>query len=169
MAGRPPKPIALVNGDVTKKLKTEREEEEKKLKGNSDKIEKPPTWLSKNAKKEYRKIIEEIKNLDIVTNIDIDLVAIIADLFATIKECEKMIQEQGLFIEAKNSRGYTQILENPAFKTKHKCEDMLKKYLAEVPIFSPSGRAKMSILSTQKKEEDNDVLLQVLKGKDIDL
>lgn len=161
---RPPKPISLVEGEFTKEEQEKRKQAEEKLKGKSDKLTKAPSWLSKNAKKEYKKIIEEIKDLDICMNVDIDTIGMIATCLATIKECEKTLQEEGYFIKGKNSRGYDMTVEHPCIKVQLKYMDMLKKYMSEVPIFSPSGRAKLSLMNIQAQQEEQDPILKIING-----
>lgn len=166
-AGRPPKPIKLVDGAFSKEVLQQREEAEEKLKSNNDKILDPPSYLSKEEKKHYNRIMEEIKDLDIICNTDVDVLAMICICIATIEDCNKRIKKEGRIISSFNSYGKQVTIENPACKLQLKYMQMLKQYIQEMPIFSPSARAKLSLMATQKQEEDNDPLLRILNGKDI--
>lgn len=73
MVARPRQPIELIVAKGKKHLtKAEIEERRKtELKAKSDKI-KPPSNLSKEQKKEFKKIANELKNLNIMSNLDCD-------------------------------------------------------------------------------------------------
>lgn len=70
---RPRQPIELVVAKGRKHLTKAEIEERKKteIKANDDKI-KPPNNLSKEQKKEFKKIGNELKNLNIMSNLDCD-------------------------------------------------------------------------------------------------
>lgn len=70
---RPRQPIDLVVAKGKKHLtKTEIEERRKsEIKAKSDKI-KPPSNLSKEQKKEFKKTANELKDLNIMSNLDCD-------------------------------------------------------------------------------------------------
>ena len=62
-----------------KEEKERRQEAEDKLKGNDDKVYKPPQGMNPRVAKIYIAIVEELKHAKVLNNLDIDLISITAD------------------------------------------------------------------------------------------
>lgn len=73
---RPRQPISLIEARGKKHLTKDEIESRKnsEVKAKSDKI-KPPSYLQKELKKEFNKIAKELKELDIMSNLDCDCLA----------------------------------------------------------------------------------------------
>ncbi|WP_144472969.1 phage terminase small subunit P27 family [Bacillus pumilus] len=71
---RQPVDLLLVKGkkNLTKKEIQERREQE--IKAPDDKV-KAPSYLPKDLKREFKKIADELKNIGIMTNLDVDALA----------------------------------------------------------------------------------------------
>ncbi len=71
---RQPVDLLLVKGkkNLTKKEIAERREQE--IKAPDDKV-KAPSYLPKDLKREFKKIADELKNIGIMTNLDVDALA----------------------------------------------------------------------------------------------
>lgn len=71
---RQPVDLLLVKGkkNLTKKEIEERREQE--IKAPDDKV-KAPSYLPKDLKREFKKIADELKNIGIITNLDVDALA----------------------------------------------------------------------------------------------
>ncbi|MFJ6204218.1 phage terminase small subunit P27 family [Bacillus pumilus] len=71
---RQPVDLLLVKGkkNLTKKEIEERREQE--IKAPDDKV-KAPSYLPKDLKREFKKIADELKNIGIMTNLDVDALA----------------------------------------------------------------------------------------------
>jgi P27 family predicted phage terminase small subunit len=79
MAGRNKQPLSVIQGKgrsnhLTKKVVKEREEQEKAMRGYTDKI-KAPSYLTKKQKEEFDSIVSELVRLGIFSNLDIDTLA----------------------------------------------------------------------------------------------
>ncbi len=73
---RPRQPVDLLLYKGKKNL-TKQEIEERKtqeVKANNDKV-RPPTYLPKDLKREFKKISDELLNIGIMTNLDVDALA----------------------------------------------------------------------------------------------
>lgn len=79
--GRPPKLSVVSSGKIGKEKKLQREIAESKLKVARDL--KPPTWLSKDAKKEFKRIVKESEPLELIDNMDLSVLAIYCESYAT--------------------------------------------------------------------------------------
>jgi P27 family predicted phage terminase small subunit len=74
--GRQRQPVALLEykgkKNLTKKEIAERKSQE--VKAPTDKV-KPPTYLPRDLKREFKKIAEDLMKLEIMTNLDVDALA----------------------------------------------------------------------------------------------
>ncbi|MED4162467.1 phage terminase small subunit P27 family [Halalkalibacterium halodurans] len=76
MAGRPRQPLEVIKGKgrsnhLTKAEIKEREEQEKAIRGNTDKII-APSYLTKKQQEEFYKIAEELVEMKLFSNLDVD-------------------------------------------------------------------------------------------------
>ncbi len=155
------KPVTLATGHRTKEEIQQRKENEEQLKCSTDKVHIAPKWLCKDAKKEYKKLIAELKDSEIITNIDIPVVAIIADAYVKMAQSNNILIEEGMFIKKVSDRGSENIVEHPAMKVYRQYNTIYKQYLVEIGL-SPSSRAKLSLINTNAEEDRNDQLLAIL-------
>ena len=162
---RPPKPIDVTLGHKSKEEIENRKNAEDSLRANDDKLKTAPSWLSKQAKVEYRKLYNEIKDLDVCSNLDINALAMIAMCLAKIKECEEIIAEEGMSVKVLKN-GIVVTSEHPIIRTQLKYMEMLKKYMSEVNLFSPSGRSKLAIAKIEQDKNKQDPLLKILSEED---
>lgn len=165
---RPTKPAKIVASHRSTEEKENRKKAEESMRGKSDKIKNVPRWLDDKAKTEYKKLYEEIKELDICSNLDINALAMIATCMARIKECEEVLKKEGIMVKTEKN-GVIVTAEHPAIKTQLKYMDMLKKYMNEVNLFSPSGRAKLALAKLNNDKEKDDPLLRILSDDDDDV
>lgn len=155
---RPPKSIDQSVGHKTKAEMETRKQAEEKIKGADDLITRTPSWLGKEAKKIYKFLIEQFKQTGILTNLDKETVAICADTIAKMREAQKVIDEQGLIIDGKA---------NPAINIYEKYEKIYAKMITELGL-SPTARSRMALTQSQMQQKEEDPLLKILKGEDLD-
>lgn len=79
---RPTKPIEGCTGARTNAEKERRKENEEKLRGDNDKL-KPPSYLTKEAKKIFKWIVKESKEANLFGNVDRFVLAQFSDTYAT--------------------------------------------------------------------------------------
>ena len=162
--GRNRKPIALIDLDTAKISKEElenRKQAEELLKGSNDRVEVIPDWLCDLGKKEYTNLVNDLKSSDILTNVDIPIVAIVADAIAKMHQLNEVLKIEGMFITKLSDRGSENVVEHPATKLYKQYNAIYKQYLAELGL-SPSSRAKLGVVNQQAREEEQDPLLKIL-------
>ena len=87
------KPIALhllegnKNG-LTKEEIKERQEHEERMKVNNDKIE-PPSRLSAKQKENFNFYVEQLKNIDLISNLDVNILAQYIEVYDNYVRVEK--------------------------------------------------------------------------------
>ena len=155
------KPITLATGHRTKEEIQQRKENEERLKGSNDRVHIAPRWLCKDGKKEYKRLVKDLKNSNILTNVDIPVVAIVADAYAKMHQLNEVLKNEGMFITKLSDRGAENIVEHPASKLYKQYNTIYKQYLAEIGL-SPSSRAKLSVINTNAEDDRNDPLLAIL-------
>lgn len=164
--GRNLTPSSLVDRNISKISKEElenRRKAEESLKGSNDRIEEIPDWLCDLGKQEYIKLVNDLKSSEILTNVDIPVVAIVADAVAKMHQLNEILKIEGLFVTKLSDRGAENISEHPATKLYKQYNAIYKQYLAELGL-SPSSRAKLGALNQQAKAEEQDPLLAILNG-----
>jgi P27 family predicted phage terminase small subunit len=109
--------------------------------------------LNANQKKIFNYIVAELKPSKILGNLDsymLEMGAIAIDRLQT--------------IEKEINRDFDNIYNKELMSAKAKYTSDFLKFCQEACL-SPQSRAKMGIIASNKKEEDMDPLLKVLRGK----
>ncbi len=115
---------------------------------------KPPAWLDTMAKKIFRSKAEQLISLNVLTILDIDLLALYAQSYSLIVEALGKIKEEGKFNTLYNDEGQIiGFVENPYMKVYRDNFDKVQK-LAGHFGFSPVTRK--SIMSMVEKKENKD-------------
>ncbi|SDX56112.1 phage terminase, small subunit, putative, P27 family [Marininema mesophilum] len=153
--GRKAKPIGLhiVEGSgsrLTKKEIQARQEAEEALFPGTDHI-RPPPWLGKVGKKEFKRLAEELKKLNLITNVDVNELAAYCDAYADYyMGCTKLIEEEGLMVEYTNNSAETNRFPHPLLTKKKQLHEQMKSLAVEFGL-TPSSRARLAM--PQKKKE----------------
>lgn len=90
---RPRKIIALQTGNINKADRERRKYEEELTKLNRDELETVPTalFLDSTAKKEYKRILKNLKDIDIIGNLDRDNLIVYANAYSIyVKACKEI-------------------------------------------------------------------------------
>lgn len=158
------KPACLKQGKSESKAQLkQREQIEQMLSGDDDLVYSVPQNLDSKAQVFYQFIVEELRHSNILTNIDIPLVEQTADCLSKMRECDILIEKMGLFYEELDRYGNAKIVENVAMKTKLNLMTKYSQYCNALGM-SPSSRAALASKKAEVKEEQQDPLLQILKG-----
>lgn len=152
---RPCKSIKTTVGHQNEKEIKARLEEEEKLKGLSNKI-KPPTYLSKDQKKIFKYIVQELEAAGILSNLDIYILSTCAIAIDRLQAIETEINK-----DIKN------LYDKNLMASKDKYTKDLFRCTNELSL-SPQSRAKLGNLNIQTKNMENDTLLKVLRGDEIE-
>lgn len=166
--GRRKKPVALKRGnDENKEMLQKRLEEEKKLKGSDEMLYELPEYLDEMAKVFYVFIVKELKDADILCNLDRPTIEQAADCLSKIRQCDDIINKEGIRIKQIDRYGNKQIKEHPMVKTKH---TYLSRYqqLSNSLGLDPASRASLAAKKVEANMEAQDELLKVLRDSEDD-
>lgn len=135
-------PNRLVKKEINRRAKNE-----EKLRVSDDKLE-PPTWLESSAKKHFRMIVDVMKPTKVLTNADVDLIALYCDTYYDYCSYKRKVRQTGM---VNNDTGKP----NPFIKEKRTAATALVKYANELGL-TPSARASLAINLDDKSDGDDD-------------
>lgn len=160
---RPRKNVSAIQGHVSKEEIQNRLELEKRITGDSDNII-IPKFIEHDevAVEEYLRIVEELRKVDLVTNVDTTMLGIYADCYSKYVESTMCMANEPLVIDYTNKGGETNSVPNPYIKIQQQYIQMLMK-ISEKYGLDPSSRSKIAHLQPSDKEEKVDPLLDLMK------
>ena len=153
---RPAKAVATQTCAATKEERLVRLNNEKRLRGSSDNL-MPPEYLTEPQKKIYNYIVDNLKDTDILGNLDAYTLEQAAITIDRIQDCEMQINAKGLVLSGKA---------NPLIAIKKAYMADFFKLCTELSL-SPQARAKLANAQFKSKENKADPLLKALAGGDI--
>ncbi|PHE70491.1 phage terminase small subunit P27 family [Bacillus wiedmannii] len=161
---RPRKPASLKQGNSESQAQLEiRAEAEKRLMGNDNLLQDVPDYLDELAQAYYKFLVHELEISDILSNLDIPLLEQTADCLSKMRQADDIINEEGIIIKQTDRYGNEMIKEHPAVGTKQKYLNQFRALSTQLGL-SPASRAQLAGMKIEKKEEDEDPLLKVLRG-----
>lgn len=138
--------------NMTKAEIESRKKAEERLKPKANKL-KPPKWLDKDGRKEWRAVAPELERLGLLTDVDVSALAIYCDAVSRYAEATKMIQEEGAVVEHTNTADATNLVRSPWVQVANQYATIIRQYLAEFGL-SPSARASLAIKIAEDEEEE---------------
>lgn len=160
---RPRKNVTALQGDYSKQVIQERLEQEKSITGDSDNII-IPLFIRHDevAVEEFLRIVDELKKVNLVTNVDSTMLGIYADCYSKYVESTMAMANEPLVIDYTNKGGETNSVVNPYIKIQNQYIQMIMK-ISEKYGLDPSSRSKIAHLQPSDKEEKVDPLLDLMK------
>ena len=118
-----------------------------------------PTWLHKDAKKEWKRVAPELDKLGLLTTIDMAALAGYCESFAQYKEAIEFIHKHGPVYPIKDENGKVKYLQQvPQVSIANKSLNNIRMMCAEFGL-TPSARARMTVPGTKEEEDDMERLL----------
>lgn len=148
---RPSKSVSANKRNLTKEEKAIREDGEKKLKGKDDCI-KPSSYLTTAQKTIFNNIVEQLKQSNVLGNIDIYVLDEAAIAIDRKRKIEKDINDNKI-----------DLLDSKVISAKSQIHKEFCRYMNELCL-SPQSRSKFANAAIQKKEVSP--LLEALKDDD---
>ena len=100
------KPLDQQIGNLTKEEKDRKILEEQSIITGAEDIEKPPTWLiNAIAKKEYKRVIKDLKNIEIVGNLDLSNLAGYCNAYAMYRKATAILAKEDLIVTKTSAQG----------------------------------------------------------------
>lgn len=151
---RPCKNIEVQSRHNTKDEINNRKEAQDKLRGIADKVKSPPKYLTKEQKKIYKFIFNELKASNILGNLDIYILSTCAISIDRLQYIETIINKKPGTIFNKDLMSAKDKYNKDFFRC---CNEL---------SLSPQSRAKFGSLTVQAKEMEEDPLLRALRDEE---
>ena len=149
MRGRKPTPtnLKLLRGNPGRRPINQREPKP------APKTPGIPTWLSNEARAEWRRVVPELDKLGLLARVDRAALATYCETWSTFVAAERLIHEHGIVIlkkvqEALTDEGvviiYQQPVKNPALMVARDCAAQIRGFCAEFGL-TPSARTRIEV------------------------
>lgn len=152
---RPCKSASLLTEcSQTKEEIEERIEFEKKLQGHNDKLN-APEFLNSNQKALFEYIKNELEESGLLGNLDVWILSKCCIAIDRLQEIEEKVNQKPALMFRKE-----------IMSTKDKYDKDFYRCCNELSL-SPQSRAKLSNLNLLAKENEEDLLMKVMRGEDV--
>ena len=119
---------------------------------------KCPAWLEPDAKKEWKRIAQELCDLGLLSNLDVVALAAYCQAYARYKEAEQLISEHGATYTHINKFGAeNEMLRAHVYMSKIQLQ-FIRQFCAEFGL-TPSARARM-VLPKDEEEDPFDAFVK---------
>jgi P27 family predicted phage terminase small subunit len=160
--GRKPIPVHVIDNKTAHRTQNDLETRlENEPKGCSDEL-KPPKELSKEARKEWKRLVKLYRQLDvnILNDLDLGLLSAYCESRAVFIEAQKQWQTGELYYTDKKGERR----ENPWIKIMDREGLNIAKYGEQLAL-SPVGRARMGTAAAKKEVEADPMSALLERGK----
>lgn len=152
--GRRARPVELLvltgKKHLTKKEAAARRQAEETLRPRgAGKRLYAPRWLSKAAQKEWRRVVALMADLGVLTEADVNTLAVYCDAVIRYAEAAKQVEEQGAVIETENG-----LRQNPAVLVAEKYWRIMNKAAAALGL-DPASRASLARAKALEQDKDD--------------
>ena len=150
---RPRKPLELQTRHNKVVEMQRRKQEEQAVAVGKDQLEKPPSWLTDAvAKREWKRLLSELKKINIVGNLDLNNLAAYCNAYSAYRKATKELKGQSLVVEKKTKFG-TQLVANPLIQIQSKYSDEMRRYAALCGL-TIDARLKAGAAKVEKQEDE---------------
>lgn len=148
---RTPKPVALQTGHITDEEKAKREEQEARLKGKNHRVYRPPKELIPPVQKIYKAIAGELKQANILNNLDVELLSTTAYAIYRMQMCRQALDEFGLVTTDANGK----LIKSPYVQIEKDYQAIYHTGCLQLGL-SPSSRAKLALMAAESEVDTDD-------------
>ncbi|WP_242864625.1 phage terminase small subunit P27 family [Clostridium botulinum] len=120
-------------------------------------LEKPPSWLRDSvAKKEFKRIINEFRNIEVIGNLDLNNLGAYCNAYSFYIQATKELKGQPLTVQKVMPNGSYTTIENPLIKIQLKYSEEIRKFASLCGLTLDSRMKIGAIKTTQSKEKVNE-------------
>ena len=119
-----------------------------------------PTWLSIEAKAEWRRVVPVLDQLGMLTKVDRAALATYCEEWATFVYAQRLVHEHGITIKVHESTSldgqtlYFRPTKNPALQVARDAADKVRQFASEFGL-TPSARTRLEIPEADDGELDS--------------
>lgn len=150
---RPQKMLNCQEGNLTKEQQEQKKLQEKIIKTGTEQLNKLPSWLRDSvAKKEWKRLIEQFKELEVISNLDYNNLGAYCNAFSSYIEATEELKDQPLTITYINKSGAENLIANPLINIQKTFSEEMKKYSSLLGLTIDS-RLKLAALKIEKSKD----------------
>lgn len=151
MAGRPPKATVMKILEGNPGGRPINRNEPKPLPGSP----KPPKGMSKEARKEWNRIVKVLEPTRLLTLADRTVLEGYCNEYCTYQKTQEILNRTGILIPSADKKS---VIVNPALRQSERSQKLIIRYLTELGL-SPSSRARLAAGEGGGLDLDDDGLL----------
>ena len=150
--GRPRKPSQTQKGNITQLEKYKRKAEEESISVGKNQLARAPKWLIGDiAKEEWKRLIKELKDIEIIGNLDLNNLAGYCNAYENYRKATEELRDAP-FCVTKITRNGETIVKNPLIDVQKTYAEEMRKFAALCGLTIDS-RLKAAAAKTSKKEK----------------
>ena len=148
------KVLEMSTGDMTKKIRTEKAAQSSMIVQDPSDLDRlPQDLINTKAKKEWKRVVPELKKMDIVGRLDICNLVAYCNAYSKYCEASKKLQEQPLTFEIYDDAGnLVYVRENPQINIQIKFADQFRKFADQCGL-TINSRLKWAATKQKQQEE----------------
>lgn len=151
--GRARKPLDMQKGNLTIVDIEQRRNEEKKSTTGQNQLSRPPEWLiDETAVKEWKRIVKELKKINLIGNLDRNNLGGYCNAFANYVKCTEILKEQTYYIDRETRTGVI-VVKNPMVDIQRVYAEEMRKFSSLCGLTIDS-RLKAAAIKTDKTQEE---------------
>lgn len=148
------KPLEQQKGNLTKEDKDKKSIEEQAVKTGAEDLKRPPSWLiDATAKQEYKRVLKDLKKIDIIGNLDLSNLAGYCNAYAMYRKTVEQLSNAPLVVEKMSAGGVPYEAENPLIMIQKKYAEEMRKF-ASMCGMTIDGRLKAATLKVDKINDE---------------
>lgn len=155
MAGKSRKILDMQTGNLTRKTQQERQAQEDMIRQPAGAFDKIPRkqLVSKEAVREWKRIVPELRKMDLIGNLDLQNVIGYCNAFAKYTEATEQLKTEPLKISTKNEKGdLIQTRPNPLIEVQTRYAAEMRRF-EELCGLTIGSRLKWAATRTKQQEE----------------
>lgn len=150
--GRQRKVVNMQSAHLTQKEKQKKKQQEREIITGNEDLAKPPTWLlNADAKKEWKRVTEELKKIELIGNLDYANLACYCNAYANYIKVTRQLKKEPYCIERETRTG-TIVVKNPLISIQMNYAAEMRKF-AGLCGMTIDSRLKAAVQKVDKKEE----------------
>ena len=140
--------LDMSTGDLTKKVRAEKAMQSSMIVQDPSVLDKPPSdLLNAKARKEWKRVVPELKKMDIVGRLDISNLVGYCNAYSKYCEATKALRDQPLTVPSPSG-----MKENPLISAQIKFADQFRKFADQCGL-TINSRLKWAATKTKQQEE----------------
>lgn len=147
------KPLVTQKGNLTVIQQNNRKTEEDATKTGSNQLSRPPEWLINDiAIKEYKRVVKELKKIEIVGNLDKNNIGAYCNAFANYIKVTETLAQQSFYIDRETRTGII-VVKNPLVDIQTNYANEMRRFGSQCGL-NIDSRLKAAAVHTTKTEKE---------------